>query len=171
MDLSTILPALIENLQNIIPARIIKNYQRGLLYIFGWRWTDIPPGWPVVWIPLLMSCHIENCASQPFETPLQTIETKDGYTVNITVAITYNIWSLYNWVSILNGDNSIENAVQGAVTEACRNLTWKEIHEGGNILDIILQSLNEKVEAWGVEIENLELINCARTKAYRLIIN
>lgn len=171
MDISTILPSLLENFQKIVPARVIMNYQRGLLYLFGCRLIDIPPGYPIVWIPLLMSCHIEDCASQPMETALQTIETKDGQTISLTVAINYNIYSLFNYVSILNADMSIENAIQGSVTEACRALTWKEIHEGGQILDIILESLNKKVSEWGVEIENVELINCARTRAIRLIHN
>lgn len=169
IDLATILPSILENITNIIPARIVRNYQRGLLYIFGRRICDIEPGWPIVWFPILMSCEVMDCATTVIETEIQTVETKDGQTISVSCAVQYSIWSLYNWFSIQDGQQSLGNKIQGAITEACRCLTWAQIKEGGQILDIILQDLNESIDEWGVTIEDVELINCARTTTIRLI--
>lgn len=170
MDLATIIPALLQNLWSMVPVSTIYSYQRGVKFRFGKPVREYDPGRIVGWVPFIETVEILTAAPQVIETAVQTFETKDAKTVSVSIAVEYQIVRATDWFTRQDVDGSLVNVAQVALTDASRTHDWVNFRENGEAIEEdVLTALQKRVLDWGVEVTRVGIIDCAKTRFFRLI--
>lgn len=194
--LSTIVPDLISNITYLIPFRmeIIHTYEQGVKFRFGkdinrcnhrtgirffkfskrypWIKRGNKTGVHFYWA-FLESIEVMPCKEITRETQYQTVLTKDGKEVSLSLAFTYEIFNVrWCWTRVTQFQDSMENRCQGTITEVISKMNFSEITQNqAKINKKIFDRLNQEVYDWGVKVTDVKLINTAPARSIRLLSN
>jgi regulator of protease activity HflC (stomatin/prohibitin superfamily) len=166
---TTLLDAVVNNLAVLIPARMVHEYERGVLFAGGRVKRELPPG--LHWfVPGWQSIEVLPVAPETRDLPTQSVMTKDGKSVTFSCNVCYRIVDpCRNYVAIQSFDESLIAFAMVHLAGSISSRTLAAIKRDREALEVELaDTLSEKVAAWGAEIEWIGLTDLVETRAFRL---
>jgi regulator of protease activity HflC (stomatin/prohibitin superfamily) len=142
----------------LIVLRQINQYERGVLFTMG-RYTGmLNPGWRIV-IPIFQTMRKVDVRIKAVDVPDQRAITKDNVVVTVNAVIYYNIIDAHK--AIIEVENFYYAVLQLAQT-TMRNVVGEvELDELLSQRELISDKIRTIVEkssdAWGVQVDNVEL--------------
>lgn len=195
-SLSTIIPDLLSNFVYLIPIRIeiLHTYEQGVKFRFGkdinrcssktgMRFFKLKKSFPFIkrgdrtgvhfYWAFFESIQVMPCKEVTKETQYQTVMTKDGKDVTISLSVAYEIFNVrWCWTRVTEFVDSMENRCQSTVSEIISKKTLSEITTSqSKINKTILDKLNSEVYDWGVRVNSVKIINASHAKPIRLLSN
>lgn len=139
-------------------VRIIKQYERGVVFMLGKYSRTIEPGLNLV-IPLIQTCTKVDIREQAVDIPSQEAMTKDNISLTINAVLYYGIDDAMK--SVVN-IRALQYAIMQFAMTTMRNIVGQfELDEllankaeaSAKIKDIV----DTKSESWWVDIRSVEL--------------
>lgn len=167
------LDALLERLADLWPFVRVQQWQRGVRTTFipfrGVVIRVLDPGahrklwWfeTVVW---------QTVIPQVYNLPTQTITSKDGVPVTLSVNFGY---AVDDAEAAINNVYDLNDSIQGLammhIAKKVREWTWDELIEHqGDLERSIKTTLTTRVQKWGVVITDVGLTDLVKARTFRL---
>lgn len=193
IDPSSILTTILSNFTKLFPFRVvtIHTYEQGVKFRggidinrcsaktgakFPWfkkqfpfvKWTS-KTGVHFHWA-LIEEIEIVSCVEDVIETEFQTVTTKDGKEMTVSLSVKYQIFNArHYWTRVTNFAASMENICQGVITTQISNSSYQEITtDPESINENVLSALKDEVFPWGVDVLSVKLVNNAKTSSMRI---
>lgn len=140
--------------------KIVKQYERGVVFTLGKYSYDLDPGLKVI-IPFLQTASIVDIREKAVDVPAQEVITRDNISCSISAVIYYNIDQENVQKSVINIRNLDYAMIQFAQT-SMRNIMWqfeldellsKRLEASTKIKEVV----DEKTETWWVNVMSVEI--------------
>ncbi|HSE45382.1 MAG TPA: SPFH domain-containing protein [Gemmatimonadales bacterium] len=168
--MGSFLEILVQYLVELLPIRIIRNYQAGVRFTWGKRVSPVSPG---VHLRLLGLSEIDviDVAEQVIKLPVQRITTKDRKAVSIRGEVCYRITDPVKYhTAVLHTDISIVNLCLAHMHYQVRRRDAEKIlNRQSGLEKAIVRRLSPAAERWGLEILTFCLTDLVETRAYTII--
>jgi hypothetical protein len=148
---------------------VVAPWEQGIKVRLGKTAIQLTPGIHFR-IPFLDRIYVQSIRLRTITKDNQTVSTKDGKVISISVAIQFaiiDIVKLYN--SVANPELTLRNLVLSKISEYISN---------NNIIDVSPVHIEKKVnseieefEDWGLGDLSCFVVGFACTKTYRLLMN
>lgn len=168
--MGTFLEVLVQYLVELLPLRIIRNYQAGIRFTWGRRVSPVSPG---VHFRLLGLSEIDviDVAEQVVKLPMQRITTKDRKPVAVQGELCYRVVDPVKYhTAVLHTDVSVVNLCLAHMHWQVRRRELERILRGqGGLERAIMKRLEPAAERWGVEVVAFCLTDLVEARFYGLI--
>jgi regulator of protease activity HflC (stomatin/prohibitin superfamily) len=167
---SGVLEWLWQFLLDFWPVRIIDAGNQGVLYKQDGSALTLKPGlhwfWPRLWRIVEAECQYQN-----IDCGLQSLTTKDGKEVTISLNVGYEITDLATlFVSFQHFDATLVNLARGHAKQALIEAEWSELQADPEVVEQdILRDLRKELRACGVKIHGVTMDQLSRVKTLRLL--
>lgn len=142
----------------ITSVRIMKEYERGVVYTLG-RYTHTTGPGLIILIPFVQSMTTVDLRVHTNDVPAQDVISKDNISVRVSAVVYYRV------VEPSNAINKVENYYQA--TSELAQTTLRSVlgkHELDDMLakrdelnSDIQSILDQATEGWGIKVTNVEL--------------
>ena len=138
--------------------RVVKEYQRGIIFTLG-RFSGVKGPGLVFVIPLLQTMQIVDIRIQVLDVPDQEVITKDNIPVRINAVVYFRIVDPaksvlevehYRYAVIQLAQTMMKNIVGGKTLDEL-------LQQRAQIATTIQQELDAQTDKWGIDITTLEL--------------
>ncbi len=138
--------------------RVLKEYERGVVYTLGRYYKVIGPG--LRWVfPLLQSVEYVDVRVKSLDLKYQTCSTSEGTPVKFKSSVHYKVESpskaineVENYLELLqhSSESALKEIIGSSVDE---NL----LSERGKILKKVKEELSKESSNWGLKIDNINI--------------
>jgi regulator of protease activity HflC (stomatin/prohibitin superfamily) len=148
---------------------IIKDWEMGIMLRLGRFHRMADPGFHWRW-----PFNIEECYYAPVNMMTrivgpQSLTTKDGVSLIISVVITEQIEDVKKFLVTANhGRSIVEDCTYGAVATVVHDKTWRELEEM-DLARTLEITVRRQAKKYGVDIVQLQLVDFTRSKSFRLM--
>lgn len=142
----------------IFPIRVIREYQRIVLFRFGRVVGTRGPG-IVFLIPLVDRPVVVDLRELYLEIPSQTAITKDNAGISIDFIIFYRVMDpVDSVVKVQNFAGAAQNVAATTLRSVVGDMTLDDVLSKRDEMNALLQAkLDEITERWGVKVTNVEV--------------
>ena len=167
--IANVVDAILANLGALVPAKIVRSYQRGVKFRWGQDIGELATGLHWFW-PLAESIEVKDVTEEVLNLPTQTVTTKDGQAVTFSVNIAYEVSDARAyWTAVQDFDASLSAASMTYLSRRIRAETWADLYEKQDALESgLTRSLAQKLSRWGVRIVDVGITDLCRAKPLRL---
>jgi regulator of protease activity HflC (stomatin/prohibitin superfamily) len=144
---SVAIPVIVAVLVLAYSFRILREYERGVVFMLGRLWRVKGPGLIVV-IPLLQQMVRVDLRTRVLDVPPQDVISRDNVSVRVNAVVYYRVMDPER--AIIQVEHYEEATSQLAQTTLRSVLGQHELDEIQKILD-------EQTDAWGIKVSNVEL--------------
>lgn len=141
-------------------VRIIKQYERGLIFTLG-KFSGIrKPGLRLI-IPYIQTITKVDVRSIPIDVPKQEVITKDNVTVGVDAIVYYRVVDPAKAIlETVNYSYATTNFAQAALRDITGNFELDELlSKRDEISEQIKKIVDHETDKWGIDIENVKLQN------------
>ena len=156
----------------VLPGlRIVRQYERGVVFTLGKYSKMMEPGWRLVF-PVFQSYKKVDVRTKVDDVPEQEAITKDNVSVKINAVIYYKVFDAslavlavedFYYATAQLAQTTMRNIV-GSVT--LDELLSEREKVSGAIKDII----DAETDPWGIKVENVELKDISLTNEMKRVI-
>ncbi|MFV0485035.1 MAG: slipin family protein [Candidatus Saccharimonadales bacterium] len=145
----------------ILPGiRIIKQYERGIIFTLGRYTSTRNPGLRLI-IPYIQVVQKVDVRSTPIDVPKQEVITKDNVTVGVDAIVYFRVIDPSK--AVLETTNYVyatTNFAQAALRDITGNFELDELlSKRDEISTKIKEIVDKETDKWGIDIENVKLQN------------
>lgn len=165
MILDNLVDALFNNVMELMPFVVIREYERGCRFKFGKDPKELQPG--IRWrIYLYHAVEKVTVVDDVIELPLQSIITKDEKPLCFKIAIGFRVTdAVKHFCNVNDFLESTKAAAMIHLTKKVRELTLKEIVEDLTKIEASLaRTLTTKLKGWGVEVTDVGFIDFSEVR-------
>ncbi|MHC4559042.1 MAG: SPFH domain-containing protein [Planctomycetota bacterium] len=152
LSLDNIVTTLLNNLANLLPFRIIHDYEQAVRFTFGHQIVD------VTWGQVLFDS--------------QSVETKDTVNLSVSGAAIYKVINARNYLlSVFDTDATatLRAIAKGCIASVLIGKTYNEIHTDKESIErAIVEKFRQEVEGWGLEIYKVHIHDLTKARNIRL---
>jgi len=138
--------------------RILREYERGVIFLLGRFWKVKGPGFIIV-IPLIQQMVRVDLRTIVMDVPSQDVISRDNVSVHVNAVVYFRV--IEPDKAIIQVENYYEATSQLAQTTLRSVLGQHELDEmlaERERLNIDIQSsLDEQTDAWGIKVSNVEI--------------
>ncbi|HXF67285.1 MAG TPA: slipin family protein [Burkholderiales bacterium] len=138
--------------------RILREYERGVVFMLGRFWRVKGPGLIVV-IPGIQQMVRVDLRTVVMDVPSQDVISRDNVSVKVNAVIYFRVMDAQK--AIINVENYLEATSQLAQTTLRAVLGKHELDEmlaeRDKLNADIQQSLDVQTDAWGIKVSNVEI--------------
>lgn len=138
--------------------RILREYERGVIFLLGRFWKVKGPGIIIV-IPLIQQMERVDLRTVVMDVPSQDVISRDNVSVHVNAVVYFRV--IEPDKAIIQVENFHEAISQLSQTTLRSVLGQHELDEmlaERDRLNIDIQkSLDEQTDAWGVKVSNVEI--------------
>ena len=138
--------------------RILREYQRGVIFLLGRFWKVKGPGFIIV-IPFIQQMVRVDLRTIVMDVPSQDVISRDNVSVHVNAVVYFQV--IEPDKAIIQVENFYEATSQLAQTTLRSVLGQHELDEmlsERERLNIDIQnSLDEQTDAWGIKVSNVEI--------------
>ena len=138
--------------------RILREYERGVIFLLGRFWKVKGPGFIIV-IPLIQQMVRVDLRTIVMDVPSQDVISRDNVSVHVNAVVYFRV--IEPDKAIIQVENYYEATSQLAQTTLRSVLGQHELDEmlaERDRLNIDIQSsLDEQTDAWGIKVSNVEI--------------
>ncbi len=155
----------------IISIKQVEEYERGIKFQLGKYHSVLKPGWRIV-IPIIQSVKIIDIRTKAVDVPEQDAITRDNISVRINAVLYYKISDAKK--SILAVEDfkfAISQLASTTMRNAVGTVSLDELlSERKKISDEICNIVDKATDAWGIEVENVELKDISLPEEMKRVI-
>lgn len=169
MDTANVVEAILNNVATLLPMRIVRGYERGVLFRWGTDVAELGAG--LHWfLPGRESIEIVNVAPEVRNLPTQSVMTKDGHAVTFSCNVCYRITDARKmFTSVQSFDDAMTGYAMVHLAASIGGRTFASLKRNREDLEIELaETLTSKVRNWGAVIEWCGITDLVEARAYRL---
>ena len=138
--------------------RILREYQRGVIFLLGRFWKVKGPGFIIV-IPFIQQMVKVDLRTIVMDVPSQDVISRDNVSVNVNAVVYFRV--IEPDKAIIQVENFYEATSQLAQTTLRSVLGQHELDEmlsERERLNTDIQSvLDQQTDAWGIKVSNVEI--------------
>jgi len=138
--------------------RILREYERGVIFMLGRFWKVKGPGFIIV-IPFIQQMVRVDLRTVVMDVPSQDVISRDNVSVNVNAVVYFRVIDPEK--SIIQVENFYEATSQLAQTTLRSVLGQHELDEmlaERERLNADIQSvLDQQTDAWGIKVSNVEI--------------
>ncbi len=142
----------------ISAIRILREYERGVIFLLGRFWKVKGPGFIIV-IPLIQQMVRVDLRTIVMDVPSQDVISRDNVSVHVNAVVYFRV--IEPDKAIIQVENFYEATSQLAQTTLRSVLGQHELDEmlsERDRLNIDIQnSLDQQTDAWGIKVSNVEI--------------
>ncbi len=138
--------------------RQVDQYERGVKFMFGRYTTTLSPGWHII-LPIVQGMKKIDMRIKAVDVPDQEAITKDNVSARLNAVIYYKIDSAERaLLEVENFYNAVSQLAQTTMRNVVGEVTLDELlSQREKVSARIKQIVDEKTEAWGVDVQSVEL--------------
>lgn len=174
LSLDNVVTTLLNNLANLLPFRIVHDYEQAVRFSFGHAGRTIrgeKHGW-CLFVPLFQRIQIVDATWGQVSFDSQSVETKDAVNVSVSGAAIYRVLDARNYLlSVFDTDATatLRAIAKGCMGSVLITKTYSEAHtDKENIEKEIAQKFRQEVKGWGLEIDKVHIHDFTRARNIRL---
>ncbi|MHC5001273.1 MAG: SPFH domain-containing protein [Planctomycetota bacterium] len=174
MPLDNIIGTLLNNLVNLLPFRIIHDYEQAVRFTFGHAGPTIrgkKRGW-CLFVPLFQRVIIVDATWGQVLFDAQTIQTQDKIPLSVSGATIYRISDARSYLlSVFDTDAAavLRAVAKGVIASILMSKTYDDIYsDKEGIQEQIVDRFRQEIEGWGVEVSKVHLHDLIQTRNIRL---
>lgn len=138
--------------------RILREYERGVIFTLGRFWRVKGPGLIIV-IPILQQMVRVDLRTVVMDVPSQDVISRDNVSVRVNAVVYFRV--VDPQLSIINVENYFEATSQLAQTTLRSVLGQHELDEmlaeREKLNSDIQKILDERSDTWGIKVSNVEI--------------
>ena len=138
--------------------RILREYERGVIFLLGRFWRVKGPGLIVV-VPLVQQMVRVDLRLRVLDVPPQDVITRDNVSVKVNAVVYYRV--IDSERAIIQVENFREATSQLAQTTLRSVLGQHELDEllaeRERLNNMLQRLLDERTDAWGIKVSNVEI--------------
>ena len=142
----------------IVSLKVMREYERGVVFLLGRFWKVKGPGLIVV-IPLIQQMVRVDLRTRVLDVPEQDVISRDNVSVKVNAVVYYRVMDAER--SIVQVEDFNDATSQLAQTTLRSVLGQHELDEmlaEREKLNVDIQAiLDEQTEAWGIKVSNVEI--------------
>ena len=147
---------------------VLDPYERGVLLRLGKFKRTLDCGFHWTW-PLYVDVVLkDNVVPTTSNLMAQSLQTKDGVGIVISVVITYAIRDIRKvLLEVEDADDVLADSTYALVGHAVRTHTYDEICRP-DFAESVFKEIRRAAFAWGIEVRNIGFADLAKAKSLRL---
>ena len=172
--LDNIIGTLLNNLVNLLPFRIIHDYEQAVRFTFGHAGPTIrgkERGW-CLFVPLFQRVIIVDATWGQVLLDAQTIQTQDKIPLSVSGATIYRISDARSYLlSVFDTDAAavLRAVAKGVIASVLMAKAYNDIYrDKEGIQEEIVDRFRKEIDGWGVEISKVHLHDLIQTRNIRL---
>ena len=136
----------------------INEYERGVVYTMGKFEGIVMPGWRLI-IPIFQSFRKVDIRTKAVDVPKQETITKDNISIKMNAVIYYKVGDAAKAINeVEDFFNAVSQLAQTTMRRIAGEVTLDELLQNREkIAADILQIIDKTSDAWGVDVEAVEL--------------
>jgi len=138
--------------------RILREYERGVVFLLGRFWKVKGPGFIII-IPLIQQMVRVDLRTIVMDVPSQDVISRDNVSVHVNAVVYFRV--IEPDKAIIQVENFYEATSQLAQTTLRSVLGQHELDEmlseRENLNIDIQNSLDQQTDAWGIKVSNVEI--------------
>ena len=139
-------------------VRILREYERGVIFLLGRFWRVKGPGFIIV-IPLIQQMERVDLRTIVMDVPSQDVISRDNVSVHVNAVVYFRVIDPEK--AIIQVENFFEATSQLAQTTLRSVLGQHELDEmlaeRDRLNSDIQHDLDEQTDAWGIKVSNVEI--------------
>jgi len=139
-------------------VRILREYERGVIFLLGRFWRVKGPGFIIV-IPLIQQMVRVDLRTIVMDVPSQDVISRDNVSVHVNAVVYFRVIDPEK--AIIQVENFFEATSQLAQTTLRSVLGRHELDEmlaeRERLNSDIQHDLDEQTDAWGIKVSNVEI--------------
>lgn len=169
--MNDLLQTLIAVLQYSWPFRAVESWERGVYFVFGYRWRVVGPGrWPIV--PFFMDVRPVSIVPAVLGTPLLTITLRDGRTLTFSAAATVCVTDAWKAFEVDDYDETTRELVGARLAEKLAEVDAARVDPDNRrrLMGDLIRWLNDETKEYGVAVRALRFTNFSvNLRTYRIL--
>jgi regulator of protease activity HflC (stomatin/prohibitin superfamily) len=158
LEQSWIIIALIPIVIILYSFRILREYERGVVFLLGRIWKVKGPGLVII-IPIIQQMVRVDLRTRVLDVPEQDVISRDNVSVKVNAVVYFRVIDAAK--SIIQVEDFMNATSQLAQTTLRSVLGQHELDEmlseRERLNADIQRSLDEQTDAWGIKVSNVEL--------------
>ena len=155
----------------IVSIKQVQEFERGIKFQFGKYHSVLKPGWRII-IPIIQSVKIVDIRTKAVDIPEQDAITKDNISIKINAVLYYKISdSKKCMLAVEDFKFAISQLAQTTMRNAVGTVSLDELlSERKKISEEICNIVDKATDAWGIEVENVELKDISLPEEMKRVI-
>jgi regulator of protease activity HflC (stomatin/prohibitin superfamily) len=165
--LDKLIEFLLNVIEHVIPVKMLKEYQMGVLFRFGRYNKTLGPGIHLK-IPFLDTVDEYPVVYTTITLPPQSIVTKDGISVVIRGHIKYKIEDIKIFaVDVYDAIDALSDMTGGVIYEEIISKTWDEAYNS-NLPQNLTKKARVEAKKWGIHVDKVTITDFSKMTSLRL---
>ncbi|PWB66021.1 MAG: hypothetical protein C3F17_02340 [Bradyrhizobiaceae bacterium] len=155
---SIALPILIVLVLVLYSIRILREYERGVIFMLGRFWKVKGPGLIIV-IPAVQQMVRVDLRTRVLDVPPQDVISRDNVSVQVNAVVYYRVMDPEkSIIQVQDYDAATSELAQTTLRSVVGQHELDEmLAERAKLNTDIQRSLDEQTDAWGIKVSNVEL--------------
>jgi regulator of protease activity HflC (stomatin/prohibitin superfamily) len=174
ISLDNFVTTLLNNLANLLPFRIIHDYEQAVRFTFGHAGPTIQGmkhGF-CLFFPLFQRIQIIDATWGQVKFDSQSVETKDKVNLSVSGAAIYKVVDARSYLlSVFDTDATatLRAIAKGCIASVLLGRNYMEIREDKESTEkAVVEKFRKEVEGWGLEIHKVHIHDLTKARNIRL---
>lgn len=136
----------------------IREYERGVKFMFGKYLGIMSPGWRIVW-PIIQDFQLVDLRVKVIDVPDQDAITRDNITIRVNAVIYYEVSSAEATIlKVEHVHGAVAQLAQTTMRDVVGEVELDELlTQRSSISERIRGIMDESTEPWGIKVNAVEL--------------
>lgn len=140
---------------------------RGVVCRFDHPVRVLKPGFNWKW-PIIERASLADVRVWADVLPAQSLRTRDGVTMVVRLMVSHEVVDPETFLfKVYDANNNIQDVAAGQLGSAVMVATAAEVYDG-TVLRKVRRKVVAAAKAWGLEIHNVQFVDCVEAPAARL---
>lgn len=161
-----LLEFIMQFLEDILPVKIINQWEKGVYLRFGKYIKNVEPGL-VFKVPFADKIWHSPVITQTIHLQPQTLTTLDGKDVVLKAIVRYHVDDVKEFLlNVMHASDVLVDTTQGVIRDTVEGYNWEDLY---NISEYLQSQVQDIVDNWGIKIERITLTDLGIVKTYRIM--
>lgn len=165
--LDKLIEVLLQFLDRILPAYVVKQYQAAVHFRWGRFLKVTGPG--LHWkIPIADDVDHHLVATTTLTLPAQSVTTIDGVSVVVKAHVKYAVTDVAVYgTAVTDAIDALSDVTCGIIHEAMRELTWDNAR-ATDLSSRFTKDAKREAKQWGISVSRVTVTDLAQMRSIRL---
>lgn len=161
-----LLEFILQFLEDILPFKVINQWEKGVFLRFGKYVKSVGPGL-IVKIPFADKVWHSPVITQTIHLQPQTLTTLDEKGVVLKAIVRYHVDDIKEFsLNVMHASDVLVDTTQGVIRDTVESYNWEDLY---NISEFLENQVQDIVDNWGIKIEKITLTDLGIVKTYRIM--
>jgi regulator of protease activity HflC (stomatin/prohibitin superfamily) len=157
---------LMQFLEDILPFKVINDWEKGVLLRFGKYRKVVGPGIKYK-TPFVDKIWHTPVITQTIHLQPQTLTTLDEKSIVLKAIIRYNVNDVQKFLlNVMHASDALVDTSQGVIRDTVEGYNWEDLYE---VNDYLKDQIMNIVGDWGVMVERVTITDLAIVQTLRIM--